>query len=255
MRWRSPASTSPCCSAVRADPAAGGLQVPQQDRRTRAGGRLGLGAVRRRLGAGAGVRRGLRQCAAGVPFRFDDTLRMTYTGILRAVQSVRAAVRPGQRGDADDAWRSLARGEDRRRGRGRAQSAATARRRLVILCCSRRAGSGPRHLDGYRAAASSPMAWPSNPLAKQWRARPAHWLANYRAKPWTMLAPAMGLLGALLAAMLRGGAMRSLPFSRAPSPASSPPPASACSPSCCRLRFDPVSSLTVWDASSPPRRC
>ncbi len=52
----------------------------------------------------------------GVPFRFDDTMRMTYTGnAVRSVQSLRAAVRPGQRGDADDARRDLARLQDRGR--------------------------------------------------------------------------------------------------------------------------------------------
>ena len=59
---------------------------------------LGWRAVRRRAGAGVGVRRRVRQCAAGraLPLRRD--LRMTYTGtLLGPVQPVRAALRPGQR--------------------------------------------------------------------------------------------------------------------------------------------------------------
>ena len=87
----------------------------------------------------------------GVPFRFDDMLRMTYTGTLFGpVQPVRAAVRPGQRGDDRHAWRGLAGLQDR----GRAAAAGAARRQrspalaLVVLFAAGRA-SGRRSCDGY----------------------------------------------------------------------------------------------------------
>ena len=51
----------------------------------------------------------------GVPFRFDDTLRMTYTGTLfEPVQSVRAAVRIGERGDDHHARGGVVGLQDRR---------------------------------------------------------------------------------------------------------------------------------------------
>ena len=76
----------------------------------------------------------------GVPFRFDDTLRMTYTGSLFGLfNPFRAAVRPGQRGDADHARWLLAGGEDRRR----AEPAGAKRR------AGRRAGNAGAVRSGW----------------------------------------------------------------------------------------------------------
>ena len=120
---------------------------------------LGLGAVRRRAGAGAGVRRRVRQRAAGraVPLR-RHAAHDLHGLAVRPVQSVRAAVRPGQRGDADDARRDLAGLQDRGRG---AQPRAARRQRspalvlAVLFVARRRLGRASRRL---RAAVASPAS-------------------------------------------------------------------------------------------------
>ena len=104
--------------------------------------RVGHRAVHRRPGARAGVRRRLRQCAAGraVPLR-RHAAHDLHRHVVRSVQSVRAAVRPGQRGDDRHARRRLAGLQDRgagaracpqgRRG-GSAGAGGAVRRRRVL---------------------------------------------------------------------------------------------------------------------------
>ena len=84
-----------------ADPAAGRLQVPQQDRRIRAGGRSGTG----RCSSAASCR---RWCSASRSAMCSRACRSASTtpcasptrAVSRAAQSLRAVVRPGQRRDA-----------------------------------------------------------------------------------------------------------------------------------------------------------
>ena len=115
-----------------ADPAAGRLRIPQQGQGSALARLLGLRAVRRRAGAVAGVRRRLRQCAAGraVPHRQRSARVLRGQRAVRTAQSVRAAVRPGVARHADDARRRLPDQQGGRPGQG-------ARRGL---CPHRRAG-------------------------------------------------------------------------------------------------------------------
>ena len=94
-----------------------GFKYPQQARGHALAHHLGYGAVPRRAGPGAGVRRRVRQRAArrAVPLRrhaAHDLHRL----VVRAVHSVRVAVRPGQRRDDNAARRHLAGLQDRGRG-------------------------------------------------------------------------------------------------------------------------------------------
>ena len=78
-------------------------------------------------------------------------------------------------------------------------------------CCSSfsssAAGSGPRHWTAIGISSVLAHDLASNPLGKTVVRETGAWLANYRAMPWTMAAPAMGLLGALLAAHRRVAAL------------------------------------------------
>ena len=87
--------------ALRADPAAGRLQIPLQDRQPALAQTLGwalfVGGFVPALVFGVAF----GNLLLGAPFRFDDTLRHDLRGhALRAAQSVRAPLRPGQRRDA-----------------------------------------------------------------------------------------------------------------------------------------------------------
>jgi hypothetical protein len=78
----------------------GGLRLPQQDPQRHLAQHLGLGPVRRRRGAAADLRRGLRQPAAGRALPLRRHLVSTYTGSFwAAAQPLRAAGRRGVHGD------------------------------------------------------------------------------------------------------------------------------------------------------------
>ncbi|OIP87962.1 MAG: cytochrome d ubiquinol oxidase subunit II [Rhodobacterales bacterium CG2_30_65_12] len=106
-------------------------------------------------------------------------------------------------------------------------------------------------IDGYTFTSEIVANGPSNPLHSE-VAKGGSWLAAYSARPWIVIAPAMGLIGMVMAAMgLRAkrevstllwsklaifGVISSVGLTMFPFilPSSS----------------DPNSSLTVWDASS-----
>ena len=75
---------------------------------------------------------------------------------------------------------------------------------LVLSRCSRSAASGSRFLiDGY-AITERRRARRSVQSAAQdmWPAAPAQWLANYGPHPWTLAAPVLGFVGAVLPLVL-----------------------------------------------------
>lgn len=108
------------------------------------------------------------------------------------------------------------------------------------------------YIDGYRITSAINPVGPSNPLLKTVAGYPGGWFANYLVHPWTIAAPALGLVGALGAWLgLRfrreiftllcsglsvGGIVLSVGASMFPFilPSS----------------IDPRASLTVWDSSS-----
>jgi len=64
-------------------------------------------------------------------------------------------------------------------------------------------------IHGFRVDSAIDTALASNPLHKVVSTAPGAWMDNYRAMPWTMAAPLLGVLGALASAALlrlrRGG--------------------------------------------------
>src|SRR5262249_9006149 len=93
---------------------------------------------------------------------------------------------------------------------------------------------------------------PSNPLGKTAVAAPGAWLDNYSRMPVTIVAPALGILGALLAAAFAraqrdGMAWLASAFAVAGVVATA---GVSIFPFILPSSLDPSSSLTVWDSSS-----
>ena len=57
-------------------------------------------------------------------------------------------------------------------------------------------------IDGFRIESVVDGGLPSNPLHKQVMTAPGAWMENYQTMPWTMLAPLLGIAGALASAWL-----------------------------------------------------
>ncbi|HWL82708.1 MAG TPA: cytochrome d ubiquinol oxidase subunit II [Roseomonas sp.] len=143
----------------------------------------------------------------GVPFRLDDDLRAFYEGsffgllnpfaLLCGLLSVAMLVMHG------GAWLSFkAEGIVAQRARTYGSWAALATIGLFAL------GGLALWLfvDGYRITSTVVTDGPSNPLLKDVARDGMAWFANYAARPWLVIVPALGFLGALLAFLgLRAG--------------------------------------------------
>jgi len=188
----------------------------------------------------------------GAPFVFDDTLRMTYHGgffglltpfaLLSGLVSVAMLAMHGgaylaMKTDGPVAERSRA-------------VAAVAALVLVVLFVV--AGVWTASLDGYRITGSLAHNAASNPLGKTVVREAGAWLANYRSMPWTMAAPALGILGALLAALTAWRRHAIVAFLASAVSVFGVVATAGVSmfPFILPSSFNPASSLTVWDASS-----
>ncbi len=189
----------------------------------------------------------------GVPFRFDDTLRMTYTGtlwalfnpfaLLAGLVSVAMIVMHGA------AWLSC---KTEAPLRERAQLAgAVAAAALVVLFVA--GGVWAARLDGYVVQSFAGSAAPSNPLTKQVARAAGALLGNYELAPVTLLAPLLGIAGALTAGVLLWlGRWRVWAFCASGLAIAGVIATAGVSlfPFLLPSSLDPNSSLTVWDASS-----
>ncbi len=189
----------------------------------------------------------------GVPFRFDDTLRMTYTGtlfdlfnpfaLLCGLVSVAMIVMHGA------AWLAC-KTEAPLRQRACTAGAVAA---LVLVILFVLGGVWAARLDGYAVQSFAGMDAPSNPLTKQVGRAAGSLLGNYGLLPVAMLAPALGIVGALLAALLLAlGRVRVLAFCCSGVAIAGVIATAGVSlfPFLLPSSLDPNSSLTVWDASS-----
>ncbi len=137
----------------------------------------------------------------GVPFRFTNDMRMVYEGsffgLLNPFALLAGLVSVAMLAMHGGAWLALkTEGAVAERSRSFATVAALATIALYAL-----AGVVLWKLvGGYELTSAHVANGPSNPLAKTVASGVAGgWLANYRNHPWTMLAPALGFAGALLA--------------------------------------------------------
>lgn len=189
----------------------------------------------------------------GVPFHFDDTLRIHYSGgffallspfaVLCGLVSVAMLVAHGAsmlvlKTDGPVAVRA------RRLG----SLAAVATAVLFVL-----AGVWvAKGVDGYAMVGAAVTDAASNPLFKQVTSARGGWMANYQAMPWTWLFPLLGVAGSLAAAaLLRAGrGMAAFLASALAIAGIILTEGLAVFPFLLPSSTHPASSLTLWDASS-----
>ncbi len=188
----------------------------------------------------------------GVPFRFDETLRLTYTGsllglfnpfaLLCGLLSVAMIATHG-------ATFVAAKTEGAVQGRARSIGAWTA---LAAFALFTLGGVWAAHLPSYAISAFAGPDAPSNPLHKTVVRTAGGLLANYGRYRWMLAAPALGLIGPLLTAvMLRLRAWGLAWTTSALSIAGVIGTAGvSLFPFLLPSSLDPNASLTVWDASS-----
>lgn len=189
----------------------------------------------------------------GVPFRFDDTLRMTYEGdfwgllnpfaLLCGLTSVAMLVLHGA------AWLGL-KADDPVRTRARLAGLIAAPLSAILF------GLGGVWIAqsgmGYAINGVVDPNTPSNPLLFDVTRAAGGWLANYSTYPWMVAAPALGLIGA--GAAFIGLLMRNEPITFAGSSVSTAgiiaSVGASMYPFILPSSLDPGSSLTAWSASS-----
>jgi cytochrome bd ubiquinol oxidase subunit II len=188
----------------------------------------------------------------GVPFHFDDTLRMTYEGgllgllnpyaLLCGLVSVVMLTMHGATYAALKADSVIA-----LRAAVAARSAALAYAVLFTVAGIWLAND----ISGYRITSILNTNAPSNPLNKQVMQVAGAWLDNYQSHPWMLATPLLAYLGALLVWMsvrIRPG----IAFVGSALTVA----ATICTAGFSVFPFllpsstSPASSLTIWDASS-----
>jgi cytochrome d ubiquinol oxidase subunit II len=189
----------------------------------------------------------------GVPFRFDDTLRMTYTGtlfdlfnpfaLLAGLVSVAMIVMHGA------AWLACKTEAPLRRRAERAGAVAA----VVLAVLFVVAGLWAARLPGYVLQSFAGVDAPSNPLTQTVVRADGALLSGYGRMPITLLAPIIGVAGALLAALLLAlGRLRVLAFCLSGLAVAGVIATAGVSlfPFLLPSSLDPNASLTVWNASS-----
>ncbi len=188
----------------------------------------------------------------GVPFRFDDALRMSYAGsflglfspfaLLCGLVSVAMLTLHGA------AWLA---GKTEGPVQARARRAAP-RAGGLLLALFAVAGLWAAVLQGYAITSFAGAAAPSNPLAKTVARVPGGLLANYAAHPWMLVAPLLPILLTPVAlALLRTRRPHAAFLATGLAVAGVVATAGvSLFPFLLPSSLDPKASLTVWDASS-----
>jgi cytochrome d ubiquinol oxidase subunit II len=189
----------------------------------------------------------------GAPFKLDDTMRLTYEGnlfglltpfaLLSGLVSVAMLTMHG------GVYLAL------KAGRPVEERAVVAVRyaAIALLALFTLAGIWVGFgLDGYQITSTVDPSGPSNPLLKTAVKVAGGWLANDRAHPWMVIAPALVYVMAPLAALLAGRRRFFLAFVASGLAIAGVISTAGLSlfPFMLPSSLDPNSSLTVWDASS-----
>jgi cytochrome d ubiquinol oxidase subunit II len=190
----------------------------------------------------------------GVPFQFDDTLRVTYTGnfwqllnpfgLLAGVVSLSMLTLHGA------TWLLMRTvGDVAQRSQQAAKLAA-----LVYLLAFIGAGAWLclGNIQGYSLASALDTNAALNPLHKAVLQNNPGWLANYSLYPVTVLAPVIGVLGGLLALLAGAGKRGGLAFlgSSLAIVGTLCTAGFALFPFVMPSSLDATSSMTIWDAVS-----
>lgn len=189
----------------------------------------------------------------GVPFRLDDTLRMTYEGDLLGLLNPFALLcglvscaMIVMHGGAYLALKADPVVADR---------AAVFARRTALVLLALFAVCGiyvSQAIDGYKVTSDLLHDGPSNPLLKTVSRTSGALLSNYQAYPWMLLAPALVLIGAtLMSAFLRGQRNGFALIASGIAVAGVIATAGLSAfPFLLPSSIEPNASLTIWDSSS-----
>ena len=189
----------------------------------------------------------------GAPFRFDDTMRMSYEGglvglltpfpLLTGILSVTMLTMHGATYLAVKTAEPVA---------GRARSAGFVAALLVIVLFAVAGVWAAYGLDGYRIAGVFAHNGDSNPLGKTVVRVTGAWVSNFGAMPWMLAAPALGFVGAAVAAVMLRARRDGLAWIASALGVAGVVATAGVSmfPFILPSSLDPRSSLTVWDASS-----
>jgi cytochrome d ubiquinol oxidase subunit II len=189
----------------------------------------------------------------GVPFRLDETLRLSYAGTLLGLFNPFALLcglvsvaMITMHGGAYLACKTE--GQIRDRAQLLGSFAGLAMVVLFIL-----GGIWAAMIDGYVVARFAGVDAPSNPLTKEVTRQAGALMLNYGFQPWTIAAPILGIAAGVLAvALMRARRGRGLAFIASALAIAGIIATAGLSlfPFLLPSSLDPKSSLTVWDASS-----
>jgi cytochrome d ubiquinol oxidase subunit II len=188
----------------------------------------------------------------GVPFHFDDSLRLIYEGgligLLNPYALLCGLVSLAMLAMHGGAYLA-AKAEEPVAGRAR-QAVLLGGLALILLFAL--AGVWTNASEGYRITGVLAHDGPSNPLGKTAEHAAGAWLANYGAMPWALLAPILGFAGALLAIGFSRARRDGLAWVASALSVAGVVATAGVSmfPFILPSSLDPSSSLTVWDASS-----
>ncbi|MBS0520532.1 MAG: cytochrome d ubiquinol oxidase subunit II [Proteobacteria bacterium] len=189
----------------------------------------------------------------GVPFHFDEDLRAIYTGgffgllnpfaILCGLVSVAMLAAHGATYVCMKTEGALA---------ARAQKVGIMLSLATVVLFVLAGVWVYASIKGYAVVGTVDHFGPSNPLRKTVEVVAGAWFANYRHLPWTLLAPVLGVLGALLAVvtLIRRMPIRAFWASALSVAGIIATPGLAMFPFILPSSTDPRSSLIVWDSSS-----
>ncbi len=189
----------------------------------------------------------------GVPFQLDETLRTSYQGnffglltpfaLVAGLTSLAMLATQGATVIAARTEGALA---DRARRYGKWAAAAT----LVLFILG---GVVVLFMiSGFKVTSVQDMGGPSNPLGKSVVLEAGAWRANYTSMPWMIVAPVLAILGSIIAYLaleLRAKALGIFGSSLSIFGIIATVGLTLF-PFLMPSSTDPVSSLTVWDASS-----
>ncbi len=186
----------------------------------------------------------------GVPFQYDDTLRLFFTGsflallnpfaLLAGLVSVAMLVMHGA------VYLTL-------RTQGEINARATRAAvvfGVIFLIAFALAGIWVAGIDGYRVLDMPDANSVSTPLQKSVAKETGAWITNYSLYPWTLLAPVAGFAGAIAALVLRARAGMALIASSICVSAVVLTAGFAMFPFVMPSSTHPDHSLTMWDGVS-----
>lgn len=187
----------------------------------------------------------------GVPFRFNESLLVTYEGgflgllnpfaLLCGLVSCAMLIMHGGTYLALKADQPVA---------GRAATQASQAALALILLFLAGGAYAILGLEGYQITSAIAHDGPSNPLLKSVGRAPLY--ANFLSYKWMLIAPALGLIGALLTAILLMVKREGLAFITSSIAILGVIATAGLSafPFLLPSSLDPRASLTIWDASS-----